>query len=149
MNLSEKEARERLAAAPVARLATADELGQPHLVPVTFAAADDTIVIAVDHKPKRTTDLKRLRNIRANPRVAVLADHYEDTWEVLWWARADGTARIIEEGEERAEAIRRLRERYHQYREHPPEGPVIAITVTRWTGWAYADREEAASATPV
>jgi PPOX class probable F420-dependent enzyme len=141
LNLPADEARTRLATAPVARLATVDEQGQPHLVPVTFAVAGDAVYIAVDHKPKRTTDLKRLRNIRSNPRVAVLADHYEDAWEALWWARADGIARVLEEGAERDEAVSRLVQRYRQYGEHPPEGPVIAITVTRWTGWAYADGE--------
>jgi PPOX class probable F420-dependent enzyme len=138
MRLPPDQARGRFAAARVARLATVDQRGQPHLVPVTFAAIGDTVVIAVDHKPKRTTDLRRLRNIRGNPRVAVLADHYEDAWERLWWARADGTARILEEGEERAQALLRLGERYRQYRGRPPDGPVIAVDVTRWTGWAYA-----------
>lgn len=140
MNLPPADARALLADAPVARLATVDERGQPHLVPVTFAAGDDSIVIAIDDKPKRTTDLKRLRNIRANSRVAVLADHYEDAWERLWWVRADGIARIVEAGEEHDAAVRRLVERYRQYREHPPEGPVITIAVTAWSGWSYSDQ---------
>ena len=85
----------------------------------------------------RVSLLKRLRNIRADPRVAVLADHYEDDWTRLWWVRADATAEIIEDPAAMARPISLLRERYRQYREAPPEGPVIALTVERWTGWAY------------
>jgi PPOX class probable F420-dependent enzyme len=146
VNLPADRSRHLLASARVARLATVDERGQPHLVPVTFATAGDTVVIPVDHKPKRTTDLRRLRNIRGNPRVSVLADHYDDDWQRLWWARADGTARILEGGEERAEALHRLAQRYPQYREHPPDGPVIAVDVARWSGWAYAGTAPASAA---
>jgi len=138
VNLSEDEARERLALARVARLATVGEDGQPHIVPFTFAAVGDRILHAVDHKPKRTTDLRRLRNIRENPRVSVLADHYDDAhWEGLWWVRADGEARVIEDEEGRAEPVRLLREKYRQYRDREPAGPVIEVRVTRWSGWAY------------
>ena len=95
--MSEDEARLRFAAARVARLATADAEGVPHVVPVVFAVDRDTIVVAVDHKPKRTTALKRLANVRANPRVALLADHYaDDDWDALWWVRADGAGTVHE-----------------------------------------------------
>jgi PPOX class probable F420-dependent enzyme len=137
MELSEREARERLAAARVARLATADASGRPHVVPFTFAAAGDLILHAVDHKPKRTTDLRRLRNLRENPRVSVLVDHYDEDWERLWWVRADGEARVIEGEAARAEPVRLLREKYPQYRELVPAGPVVEIRVTKWSGWAY------------
>jgi PPOX class probable F420-dependent enzyme len=137
MRLTEEAARERLTSAPVVRLATTDETGRPHLVVVTFAIEGDHIFTAVDAKPKRTRDLKRLRNIRADPRVAVLADHYEDDWTRLWWVRADATAEIIEDPAAMARPVSLLRGRYRQYREAPPEGPVIALTVERWTGWAY------------
>jgi len=138
VNLSEDEARERLALARVARLATVGEDGQPHIVPLTFAAVGDRILHAVDHKPKRTTDLRRLRNIRENPRVSVLVDHYDDDeWARLWWVRADGEARVIEDEEGRAEPVRLLREKYRQYREQEPAGPVVEVRVTRWSGWAY------------
>ena len=131
-----EEARALFASARVAHLATVDEEGRPHLVPITFALDGDVIRTAVDHKPKRTTRLRRLRNIAANPRVSVLADHYSDDWSELWWARADGTARVLEsQAPEHAEAVARLADRYEQYRERPPEGPAIAITVSRWSGW--------------
>jgi PPOX class probable F420-dependent enzyme len=130
-------ARARFASARVARLATADAEGRPHLVPVCFALAGETIYIAVDAKPKRTQKLKRLANLAANPAAALLADHYDDAdWSRLWWARADGVGRIVEVGPERARALALLAERYPQYAETPPPGPVIAIDVTRWSGWA-------------
>jgi PPOX class probable F420-dependent enzyme len=139
MRLTEQDARARLASVPVLHLATTDEQGRPHVVVTTFAPDGDRLYTAVDAKPKRTRDLKRLRNIRANPHVAVLADHYEDDWTRLWWVRADATAEIVEDTAAMARPIALLCERYPQYRETPPEGPVIAITVDHWTGWAYAE----------
>jgi PPOX class probable F420-dependent enzyme len=137
MRLPEDVARERLASVPVVRLATTDEVGRPHIVVTTFAVDGDRIYTAVDAKPKRTRDLKRLRNIRAHPYVAVLADHYEDDWTRLWWVRADATAEVLRDPAAMARPIALLRERYPQYRDSPPEGPVIAVAVERWTGWAY------------
>ena|SRR5439155_6847457 len=130
------EARRRFAASPVARLATADASGRPHLVPVVFAVAGDTVYSAVDHKPKRSTALRRLANVAANPRVALLVDHYEDDWRALWWVRADGTGRVLDPGEPEArDGIARLVGRYPAYRDRPPAGPVLAVDVERWSGW--------------
>jgi PPOX class probable F420-dependent enzyme len=91
----------------------------------------------VDAKPKRGKGLRRLANIAANPRVSVLVDHYAEDWTELWWVRADGTARVlpVTEPEGRA-AIDALVQRYPQYRDQPPPGPVIAIHVDRWSYWA-------------
>ncbi len=131
------EARALLSAARVARLATADAGGVPHLVPICFAVDGDTVHTAVDHKPKRHQRLKRLANIAANPRVAVLADRYDDDdWSRLWWVRADGEASIAEPGTPRHEhAVDLLAARYAQYAERPPDGPAIAVHVGRWSGW--------------
>jgi PPOX class probable F420-dependent enzyme len=130
------EARELLASARVARLATCGPDGQPHLVPITFAVEEDTILTAVDHKPKRTTRLRRLANIEANPRVAVLADHFEEDWSKLWWARADGLARVLEpDSDGHSNAVAQLAARYGQYAERPPDGAAIEIKVSRWSGW--------------
>ena len=104
----------------------------------TFAVTEDLIFTAVDSKPKQSRNLKRLRNIRINPYVSLLADHYEDDWTQLWWARADGIARVIEDEDGMAEPIRLLGEKYRQYRHNRPDGPVIAVTVERWTGWTYS-----------
>jgi PPOX class probable F420-dependent enzyme len=135
--MTQGQARQRFAAAWVARLATADAEGRPHLVPITFVVVDDMIFSAVDDKPKTTTALRRLANIAANPRVAVLVDHYDDDWAALWWVRADGTGRVLDPREpEAVAAIDRLVARYVQYRRRPPSGPVLAITVERWSHWS-------------
>src|SRR6202042_3419193 len=106
---------ERFAAARVARLATADAEGRPHLVPLVFAVHDDTVYSAVDAKPKRTTSLRRLANVAENPAVSLLVDHYEDDWERLWWVRADGRGRVLDgQSPEARQAIDWLRERYPQ-----------------------------------
>ncbi len=151
MRLEVADARRRFASVRVARLATVDPDGRPHLVPFTFAlgsrargagfSPEDFIYSAVDAKPKSSTDLRRLRNIRANPRVAVLADHYEDDWDGLWWVRADGRAAILDDPAAMAPALALLIRRYPQYRGQPPGGPVISIRVTRWTGWAAGPPE--------
>lgn len=121
----------------VARLATSGHDQRPHLVPVTpaFLPADQ-VVIAIDHKPKSTTRLRRLDNIRQNHRVALLWDHYDEDWDQLWWVRADGTARIEESGAAWSAALDALGDRYPQYRTRRPDGPVIMIEVTRWSGWS-------------
>lgn len=132
------EARERFAAEPVARLATVGAGAIPHLVPVTFAVDGDRVVMAVDAKPKRSGRLRRLANIAGNSRVSLLVDHYHDDWRRLWWARADGTARIVDEGPELARAFALLRERYPQYRQVELIGPAIVVEVDSWNGWAAA-----------
>ncbi|MFF2330914.1 MULTISPECIES: TIGR03668 family PPOX class F420-dependent oxidoreductase [unclassified Streptomyces] len=137
-DLTHAEARERFAWGRVARLATADTAGRPHLVPVVFALDGDTVLLVVDHKPKRTTRLKRLANMAANPSVCLLADHYEDDWDRLWWVRADGRARVLPPPDRSPEAARRvnlLTAKYPQYAEQPPGGPVIEVSVLRWSGW--------------
>lgn len=138
MRWSTERARQRFAQCRVARLATVDASGQPHLVPATFAAYGGTVAIPVDNKPKSTRDLKRLRNIGENPRVSLLADEYSDDWERLWWVRVDGTARVEYEGAARDEAAARLAERYEQYREDPPRHAVILVEAVRWSGWSFS-----------
>jgi PPOX class probable F420-dependent enzyme len=129
------EARARFAGARVARLATADAAGHPHLVPIAFAVAGDTIYSAVDAKPKRTRALRRLANVRANPAVSLLVDHWdEEDWSRLWWVRADGTGRVLApEDPEARRAVELLRERYPRQR---ADGEVLAVAVERWSGWS-------------
>ncbi len=138
VRLAGEQARRRLGEARVARLATVGGGGRPHIVPVTFALAGDRIYSAVDAKPKTTRDLRRLRNIRDCPQVAVLADHYEEDWSLLWWVRADGRASILAVPDEMAGPVRLLAGRYPQYRSSPPAGPVICVQVEHWSGWAAA-----------
>lgn len=132
------EQRRRVAAARVARLATVRPDGSPHVVPISFAFGEETIVTAIDHKPKTTTSLQRLRNIEAAPVASVIIDHYEDDWSRLWWLRADGAARIVPDGREWEDGVERLIQKYHQYRNDAPQGPVIVISVARWTSWSAA-----------
>ena len=120
-----------VAAARVARLATAGRDGRPHVVPICFVLDGETLYTAVDQKPKRTRRLKRLENIEANPHVEVLVDHYEDDWSKLWWVRLRGRARIVEDPEATALLVRK----YPQYRERPPGGPVIAVEIAERTEW--------------
>jgi PPOX class probable F420-dependent enzyme len=130
-------ARALFAGARVARLATVMPDGRPHLVPIAFAVAGDVVYSAVDAKPKRTTALRRLENVRRDPRATLLADHYDDAdWDALWWVRADGSARVLgAEDPEGARALALLARRYEQYAAAPPAGPVLAVVVERWTGW--------------
>ncbi len=139
MRLTEAEARARLGAARVARLATTGADRQPHLVPVTFAVDGDRIYTAVDQKPKTTTQLRRLRNIRENPLVALLADHYAEDWGALWWVRVDGRAHLVEDAVAARRPLDLLTEKYEQYVQARPTGPVIVIEAGRWTGWAGID----------
>jgi PPOX class probable F420-dependent enzyme len=110
----------RLKAARVARLATTDPDGRPHLVPIVFALEGDTLYSAVDRKPKRSSKLRRIENARARPDVTILVDHYEDDWGRLWWIRLRGRARVLDDGEERERALALLEEKYPQYRAEPP-----------------------------
>lgn len=106
-------------------------------MPIVFALHGDSLVSAVDRKPKRDVRLRRLDNIRANGAVSVLVDDYSDDWEQLWWARADGTARIVAAEDDGAAAgLAALVARYVQYSDLPPPGPVVIVTVARWSGWA-------------
>lgn len=137
MRMSAGQARERFRAARVARLATVAGTGDPHLVPITFALRGDMIVTAVDAKPKSGKRLRRLRDIAENPKVAVLVDHYREDWSALWWARADGTARVLTDGDVHyGAALDVLAARYPQYLRERPDGPVIEIVAARWSGWS-------------
>lgn len=129
---------QRLSNSAVARLATVNEEGRPHIVPIVFAISGDTLYFAVDAKPKKTTDLQRLKNIAANPAVSVLADHYEDDWSKLWWVRADGTARVVTDSAEAERATELLAKKYEQHRRERPAGPVVEIHLDRVTGWSGA-----------
>jgi PPOX class probable F420-dependent enzyme len=127
--------RQRVAEARVGRLATIDFDGRAAMVPFGFVLDGQTLFSSVDQKPKSTTRLRRLDNIRRDPRVTVLVDHYEDDWSRLWWVRLRGRGRVIDRGPERDRAVGLLVEKYPQYRDSPPSGPVIAIEVDEWRGW--------------
>jgi PPOX class probable F420-dependent enzyme len=126
----------RLTAAQVARLATTDPDGRPHLVPIVFVIAGETLYSAVDRKPKRSSRLRRIENARVRPDVTILVDHYEHDWTRLWWIRLRGRARVLDDGPERERALRLLEEKYPQYRTEPPDGPVLAVDVSDVREWS-------------
>ena len=130
------QARARFAAMRVVRLATVTGDGRPRVVPVVCATVGDTVYSAVDAKPKRTTRLARLDDVAANPAVCLLADHYEEDWTALWWVRADGQARVLEGGGDRAEVAHALAQLRARYPQQTVTGAVLAVDVTRWSGWA-------------
>jgi PPOX class probable F420-dependent enzyme len=130
------ELRRRFASSPVARLSTVRPDGRPHVVPMVFALVGDTVFSAVDAKPKRSTALQRLVNVRTEPRCAVLVDHYDDDWRRLWWVRADGHGEVVEVPPAGHPGIQALVQRFSQYRDEPPSGPLLVVTVQRWAGWA-------------
>ena|SRR2546421_8998471 len=127
----------------VARLATSDALEQPSVVPICYAFEDDRLYVALDEKPKSVPDheLKRVRNIRVNPRVAVVVDDYSEDWTQLRYVLISGTAEIIsatENANEHRRAIELLRGKYPQYRSMKlEERPIIKIMpkrIKRWSG---------------
>ena len=134
MNASE---RRRLTVARVGRLATVRPDGRPHVVVVTFALLDDdTVVTAVDAKPKRSQGLQRLSNIAAHPAVSLLVDHYDEDWTQLWWVRVDGIAEVVSEEPRRSRLVAPLVAKYPQYAEEPPAGPAIVLTVQSSRSWS-------------
>ena len=130
-----------LRARRVARLATADASGAPHVVPVCFAVERGTVYITVDEKPKRAgAPLKRVRNILANPSCALVADRYDEDWSRLAWVMVRGPAEILDSGPEHDAAQSLLRDRYPQLRAMRIETlPVIAIRIERASGWGALD----------
>ena len=121
----------------VGRLATADRSGAPHVIPVCYAAAGDTLYVTIDEKPKRRdVPLKRVRNILENPQAAFVVDHYDEDWQRLGWVMLRGAAEILESGSEHDRAQELLRARYPQYRAMNLAGlPVIALRIVRATSW--------------
>lgn len=128
--------RDLLDGARVARLATVRPDGRPHVVPVTFACPGPGLVVtAVDHKPKQTANLQRLRNIEVHPAVSLLVDHYEEDWAALWWLRIDATASVVREEPHRANLTHALITKYGEYAATPPTGPVIAMSIDAIASW--------------
>jgi PPOX class probable F420-dependent enzyme len=135
--MDREQARVLAEGARVARLGTLSKTGRVDLVPMTFAIVDEVLYTAVDHKPKTTTELKRLENVRNNPEVSVLIDEYDDRdWSALWWVRLRGLAQVVEGGAVHETAIDALVDKYEQYRAIRPAGPAIVIEPIRWQWWS-------------
>jgi PPOX class probable F420-dependent enzyme len=131
-------ANELLRTERVGRLGLVDDEDAPRVLPVTFALAEGRIWSAIDQKPKRADEPARLRFLRRDPRVALTVDRYSDDWEALAWVQVLGSVRIVEvsEGEAGLEA---LKEKYVQYREEAPPGPLLALEPERYLWWRAAD----------
>ncbi len=124
----------------VARMATVDSAGCPHIVPICYAYDGSRLYSAVDEKPKRIepTRLRRLVNIRGNPRICLVIDEYDEDWSRLRFVIIHGIAGIESAGTEHGHAVNLLRKKYPQYRTMTlAEGvnPVIAVTPTRIVPW--------------
>jgi len=136
--------REYLEAARLGRLATADAEGRPHVVPVCFAVVGDVLVTPVDEKPQTVSprDLRRLRDLRENPRVALVVDHYAEDWTDLGWVQVRGTATVVEPGGDgHAAAVEALRSKYDQYASHAlEERPVVRISPGTVRSWGRLER---------
>ena len=133
------EAIARLRSARVGRLATITPEARPHVVPFVFALVErDRDVIAywvVDRKPKRSQRLQRLRNLDGNPAAEFVVDGYDEDWRALWWVRASGTGRVVEDATEERSALAALAAKYPQDASEPPPGPVVAIEIRTISGW--------------
>jgi PPOX class probable F420-dependent enzyme len=132
-----EEMRRRVSDARVGRIATVTSEGRPHVVPFVFALDGDTLYSSVDAKPKRSPQLKRIRNIRANPAVEVVVDDYREPWPGLWWVRLQGRGEVLEDGPERERGLALLVEKYPDYSDSPPQDAVVAVRIERWQGWEF------------
>jgi PPOX class probable F420-dependent enzyme len=125
-----------LAHSRVAHLATADGSAVPHVVPICFAIDGTNLYVTIDEKPKRGMRLKRLRNVEENPRVAVIADRYDEDWTRLGWVMVRGSAEILADGAEHDQAQALLRARYPQLQAMAIDDcPVIAVRITQALSW--------------
>ena len=129
------EARARFEVARVARLASVRRDGAPHIVPIVFAVDGDRLAFAIDEKPKRTRQLRRLENIEFEPRVSIIVDHCEEPWSRLWWVRADGRAALGRDEATSRLATDLLAAKYEPYRQRPPAGPVVIVEIDAWRFW--------------
>lgn len=127
-----------LGAERVARLATADAAGRPHVVPVCYALEADTVYFTIDEKPKRRPGarLKRLANLRANPFAALVADRYDEDWSRLGWVMVQGRAEVLDAGPKHDAAQVLLRARYPQLAAMRIEAlPVVAVRIEHAISW--------------
>jgi PPOX class probable F420-dependent enzyme len=140
--MNEDDAWARVRSARIGRLATVTPSNHPHVVPFVFVLIerdlDRVVYWVVDHKPKRSPDLQRIRNLRMNPAVEFVVDAYDDDWSRLWWVRCSGSAREVDDAIERRTALDALASKYRQYMVEPPDGPVVAIDIHHISGWQAA-----------
>ena len=140
-----KEELDFLSQTRVGRLATSDAAGQPHVIPIVFATDGQRLYTPLDKKPKRVapSQLKRVRNLLENPKLAFVVDRYDEDWTQLAWLLVRGTGIVVESGEEHAKGIRLLEQKYAQYGPMPlKDRPLIVITPSEVTNWKAAQTAE-------
>ena len=120
-----------LASARVARLGLLDEDDLPRVLPVTFALFEGAVWSAIDRKPKRPGEPARVRRLRRRPDAALLVDRYDDDWSRLAWVELRGPVTIHPLGP----AAEALATRYEQYRDEPPQGPLLRLEVRDAIWW--------------
>ncbi|MEC9238288.1 MAG: TIGR03668 family PPOX class F420-dependent oxidoreductase [Chloroflexota bacterium] len=128
-----------LRSARTGHLATADAKGRPQVSPVCFVFDGQAIYSVLDAKPKTTPlrQLRRVKNILANPQVSLVVDHYEENWDKLQYILVSGDAELLESDEKWVVAIAMLREKYPQYQAMDlDQSPVIKITPVRYSPWS-------------
>ena len=148
-----EDVRAALEAARHGYLSTASAEAEPHLQPVVFQIVGEAVFIAIDEKPKTTVRLRRLTNIEANPKFALLVDHYEEDWGALWWILLRGPAQVLwpqspsgspaesQGAGEAANAVASLREKYPQYQAMTlEERPLLKLMPERVTRWSASGR---------
>ncbi len=132
--------RRRVAPARVAYLATTAG-AQPGLIPIVFVLLGNHLYHAIDDKPKRVPpeQLRRIRNLQANPRAAVLVDHYEEDWRRLWFTLLEGRVRLLRDGAEHGRALQALGRKYRQYHQMPlaADALVVALDIERTYHWTF------------
>ncbi|MFD4263476.1 pyridoxamine 5'-phosphate oxidase family protein [Streptomyces sp. NPDC058534] len=148
MKLGPDEMRSRLERERSVRLGTVDERGGAHLVPVIFVVDGDVFYSPTDRPKNGNPRPKRLRNLDHDPRVTVLADLYDDDWLKAWWVRLRGTGRVVGQSPERTHALGLLDRKYGQFdgpRYLKDGGPVLAVDIKDWLGWAFSDQSAPAA----
>ena len=106
-----------------------------------FAFDGAALYSAVDDKPKRTRELRRLRNVTANPHVSIVVDHWDEEWSRLCWVIVEGLADVLTEGPDFARAIDALCAKYEQYRAmdlRRDRGAVVRVRPQRILAWRAA-----------
>jgi len=140
MRLSDSEARARLAAHDHGVLCTVHAERGVDAVPVVYVVDEEGYVgVPVDRvKPKSSPRLQRERNLEADPRAALLVEHWDrGDWSRLWWVRAE--LRWLNDAADArtADLAARLARAYPQYRDQPFTR-VLVLRVVGVTGWAGA-----------
>jgi PPOX class probable F420-dependent enzyme len=137
--------------ARVGHLATAGASAEPSVVPVCFAIDPPHVFTVIDAKPKRVgaEQLRRVRNLRANPRAALVVDRWDEDWSRLGYVLLRGTVELIEQGPAHARGLELLRAKYDLYRAMKLERSIlIGLRIETHHCWGDLSRPQF-SATPL